>query len=240
VFDANGVEVPAKPGERAPRPKGSLEIDALKRLGPDVDWKGIGKTEITPEYLQKKAVGIADQQFEHARMRGKTQTAVGVTYNLSPEDTSKLRGELQTRVSDRIEALKEALRTSDPVEYERVKNLKVGVGVTNLTSLTRLKAGATTTASVAAPLIAEVVWSAGREVTMDFVVSVMNKPAGTVTQQDIKEMEEVGYHLVGADDKTHRMIWEKSADRAIVDFVWNVIHIPDMVMRSMNQQPSMI
>lgn len=238
VFDVNGAEVPAEPGKRPPRPEGSVEIDALKKKGPDVDWKGVGKTEITPEYVQKKATSIGGQQFEHVVRQGKSQTAVVVTYNLPESQVDALREGLQPKVAARVEQLKEALKASNPADYKRVAHLRVGVGVTTVGSLMpKVKAATVTTASVAAPIVFELLWGAGRAETMEFVVAVMNKPAGSVTQEDIEAMDAVGYQLIGVDDQTHRLKWEKNFDRRVVDFVWNAMHIPDIAMRSMQYQP---
>jgi hypothetical protein len=205
----------------------------LKAKGPDVDWKGVGKTQLTPEYIQKKAASVADQQFEHMVRRGKSQTATLVTYNLPPADVDALREGMQTQVDARVEKLREELKRVDPQAHERTAGLRVGVGVTTQSSLVpKVKAATVTTASFAAPIVFEWIWGAGREATMEFVVGVKNKPAGTVTQEEIAEMAEVGFNLVGVDDTTHRLIWEKSADRVLVDFVWNAIHIPEIIMSS--------
>ncbi|CAN5782747.1 hypothetical protein BH18ACI4_BH18ACI4_20010 [soil metagenome] len=100
-----------------------------------------------------------------------------------------------------------------------------------------VKSAAATTAGIAAPLIAQVVWEHGRDVTNQFIVDVMNKRAGTVTQTEIEQMEELGFVLSGVDDKTHRLAWDRTGDRVIVDFLWNVTQIPNRLIQAANYSP---
>lgn len=139
VIDATGAEVaPAEPGKLPQRPKDSVEIDTLKEKGPDIDWKGSGKPEVTSKYISDKAKEIADQQFTHMTVRGKSQTVVVVSYNKTKEQVDLMRKQLQAEVSARIGELKDALKGLDHSLYKKVKDLKVGVGVTTIEKVTEV------------------------------------------------------------------------------------------------------
>jgi hypothetical protein len=104
----------------------------------------------------------------------------------------------------------------------------------------RLRSVARTTGSVAkavAPMIATEIWCYARDLTMDEVCRIMNKPAGTTTQDEIQWMEDHGYVNTGVNDRTHRLEYEKTWDRELVDRVWLFLHIPGIVMRSMESNP---
>lgn len=136
VIDKHGHEVPASaPGKLPPRPKDSVEIDLFKEEGPDVDSKASGRKGIDSDYLDKKAREIADQQFEHVKLRGKSQTALVVAYNKTAGEVNKMRAVLQRKVTARIGKHMDALKVLNPKLWERVKDLKVGLGVTTIEKL---------------------------------------------------------------------------------------------------------
>jgi RHS repeat-associated protein len=145
VLDATGAEVPAsESGLRAPRPVNSQEFDAKKRVGPDVDWKGVGKTEAPAKYVSEKAIKTIDQQFDHMTVSKKSQTALLVTYNLAEKEVNALRAGIQKSGAARFGELMDALKGLNYKLYKELKDkqLKIGLGVTTLQSLTKLTAAA--------------------------------------------------------------------------------------------------
>jgi RHS repeat-associated protein len=96
------------------------------------------------------------------------------------------------------------------------------------------------TAKAIAPMVATEAWGYFREQTMDEVCRIKNKAAGTVTPEEIQWMEDVGYVNTGVDDSSHRLTYEKTFDRKIVDLAWNLLHVPDIVIRSMQYQSPIV
>jgi RHS repeat-associated protein len=69
-------------------------------------------------------------------------------------------------------------------------------------------------------------------------LEIVNKRAGTVTQEEIEWMEFNGWTVKGVDDKAHKLIWEASLARVIMDRVWLFLHIPDILQANREAERS--
>lgn len=133
VIDSTGAEVPSvNPGKLPPRPKNSQEIDVKKQKGPDLEFKASGKPQVSNKYLREKADEIAPQAFDHLAVTGKSQTVLVVSYNKGKVAVDLMREKLQLMVDARVGEFKDALKALNYELYKKVKDLKVGVGVTTI------------------------------------------------------------------------------------------------------------
>ncbi len=142
--------------------------------------------------------------------------------NLALSETTRTRYQASVTAGDQF---------ADAIEHRQSIEVR---GSLNSSSV---KAAGVNTLSVAGPMLFQMLWEHGREVTLDFAVGVQNKRSGTVTQSEIEQMNEIGYEVSGVDDKSHRLVWEKTWDRKVVDFVWNLTQVPKAVMISMQRTP---
>jgi RHS repeat-associated protein len=85
-------------------------------------------------------------------------------------------------------------------------------------------------AKALAPMLFQLIWDHEHLSVHAQALEIENKRSGTVTQEEIEWMESAGWTLKGSDEKTHRLIWESSLEREIVDRVWLFLHIPDILM----------